>query len=442
MIDVAVSWIDNLEANFSYNHRRIQSILEVRAMKRYLPMLFLILMVMAGITTPLLLAGDSGKDIVIGKAYTISSKILNEERTILVYTPFGYENPEVRLPVLYLLDGEAHFHHISGLVQFFTKNGLISPMIVVAISNTDRKRDFTPTRVEKLPTGGGADQFLDFMEKELFPMVESKFRTQPYRILVGHSLGGLFAVHAFLSRPNLFQATFAISPWLVYDVQSTMNDLKVFVKKKSPGESFLYISTGNEEPEVVQSVKSFIQALEEAKVPDLVDVSEFFENENHGSVVHQSVYNGLRHLYKKWPITSDLVNLGVEGIEKKFQELSKEFGYEIPIPEGVLNLMGYYLLEMDRIEDAVSTFKRNVELYPESANVYDSLGEGLEALEQLEMAKKNYMEAIERAKKLKDPNLPIFREHLERVRQKLESEISMGEKKILKPGSPSSHPIY
>jgi predicted alpha/beta superfamily hydrolase len=59
--------------------------------------------------------------------------------------------------VLYLLDGDAHFHSVTGLIQFLgtgiNGNFVIPEMIVVAISNTDRTRDLTPTHVNKGPDG-------------------------------------------------------------------------------------------------------------------------------------------------------------------------------------------------------------------------------------------------------------------------------------------------
>src|SRR5262249_53601698 len=60
-------------------------------------------------------------------------------------------------------------------------------------------------------------------------------------------------------------------------------------------------------------------------------------------------------------------------------------------------------------------FQRNVELYPGSANVYDSLGEGLEAAGKLDSATKNFQKAIEIGAKNNDGALPEFKKHLDRV---------------------------
>jgi predicted alpha/beta superfamily hydrolase len=86
---------------------------------------------------------------------------------------------------------------------------------------TDRTRDLTPTHadiknpdgtVTAFPTSGGADRFLDFIQTELIPEIEKRYRTAPYRIFAGRSLGGLLAIHALFTRPDLFNAYIAVSP--------------------------------------------------------------------------------------------------------------------------------------------------------------------------------------------------------------------------------------
>src|SRR5918992_226271 len=80
------------------------------------------------------------------KRFTIKSAVLGEERTVLVRTPAGYETNKVRYPVLYMTDGDAHMGHTAATVEFLTRNGRISDLIVVGVTNTDRARDLTPVK--------------------------------------------------------------------------------------------------------------------------------------------------------------------------------------------------------------------------------------------------------------------------------------------------------
>src|SRR5262245_50326069 len=116
-----------------------------------------------------------------GNRITIKSEVLGEERVILVRTPPGYERDGQRYSVLYLTDGAAHLGHTASTIEFLSRNGRMPEMIVVAITNTDRTRDLTPTNASmwrpdgteaKMPTSGGADRFLKFIETELIPKIE------------------------------------------------------------------------------------------------------------------------------------------------------------------------------------------------------------------------------------------------------------------------------
>ena len=160
--------------------------------------------------------------IVIGEQQTVASQVLNEDRRILVSKPAGYDDGDSRYPVLYVLDGDTSFNYTTTLTQFLATNRLVPHMLVVAIPNTSRLRDLTPasttpTAGGQLPQSGGAAEFRTFIANELMPWVEANYRTRPYRILVGHSLGGLFAVDTFVEQPELFNAYLAISPSLWWD---------------------------------------------------------------------------------------------------------------------------------------------------------------------------------------------------------------------------------
>lgn len=133
----------------------------------------------------------------------------------MVYLPNNYESSEAAYPVLYLLDARTRFHHTTGSVASLARIVHIPEMIVVAVVNTQRTRDLTPPwkseekpedRASVIEAGGDADNFLRFLGEELVPHVDSSYRTNSFRILVGHSFGGLFAVHAFVSEPDLFDA--------------------------------------------------------------------------------------------------------------------------------------------------------------------------------------------------------------------------------------------
>ena len=142
-------------------------------------------------------SGQSAPMISIGEQFSVPSEILDEDRAYWVYLPASYDSENSSpqsYPVMYVLDGSSHFQSATGVVQFMSSgingNRQIPEMIVVAIPNTDRPRDLTPTRAEVGYNGepseflagtGGGDAFLQFINDELFPKIDSTYRTLPHR---------------------------------------------------------------------------------------------------------------------------------------------------------------------------------------------------------------------------------------------------------------------
>ena len=155
--------------------------------------------------------------------------------------PRGNADGKTAYPVAYLTDGDDFINAVGAVTDFLAKIGRAPELILVGIPHTDRTRDLTPTHVETADDGinvwqtkssGGADKFLQFIETELMPEVEKRYRTQPFRVLAGHSLGGLFAVHALSTRPGLFNVYVAVSPSLWWDGQSEVNRFEGFIAKQ------------------------------------------------------------------------------------------------------------------------------------------------------------------------------------------------------------------
>jgi predicted alpha/beta superfamily hydrolase len=373
-------------------------------------------------------AALGGEPITIGERLTVASKVLGEERTILVSTPLGYGRGQQRYPVLYLTDGDAHLTHTRGTVDFLARNGLMPQVIIVGIVNTDRNRDLTPSRVPvrtlgertfQLPTSGGADKFLTFIETELVPWVEASYRTERFRILCGHSFGGLFATHALLTRPELFHAIIAVSPTLAWDDDLMLKRGKRFFAERADLKRAFFMTLGNEGDQGRVAFDRFAKILKSNKASGFRWGTMILEDEDHGSAVLRSHYYGLKMIYEGWrmpkdPATGDFVGR-VADLKKHYADVSERLGLAVSPPEQVVNQMGYQALQRQDRAHALEFFRFNVASYPDSANVYDSLGEGLEQDGQLDVALENYRTAYQIGVKSGDPNTQIYKQHLEHL---------------------------
>lgn len=363
----------------------------------------------------------------IPQKLVVHSSVLNEDRIIWVRTPHGYDQSKDAYPVLYLTDGPGHINEIGSSIDFLVNNDRMPPLIVVGIANTDRTRDLTPSHSdakdsagkEVNPTSGGADHFLDFIQTELMPEIEKRYRIAHYRIFSGHSLGGLLAIHILTSRPDMFNAYIAVSPSLWWDNQHTLHQAEDFFAGHPELKKTLFFSLGNENGDMKDGFDGLQKALTAKAPKDFHWDSALYNDEDHGSTVLRAHCAGLRTIFSDWQMPRDPSNGmpvgGLEGMEKHYRELSRRYGFEIKLPEGPVNNLGYQLMGMKKYDEAIAVFQRNVELYPSSANVYDSLGEGYENAGKLNLATDRFLKAIEMGTKNDDPNLSAYQDHLKRV---------------------------
>ena len=148
--------------------------------------------------------------------FTLQSEVLQEERGYWVSLPQSYNQPYndyQKYPICIVLDGDVHFYTAASTFQFMGGKQ-IPEMIVVGIKNVSRSRDYTPDKIQTTRPNdfGGGDNFLQFLEEELIPHLEAQYRTLPFRLLVGHSLGGLLATHTYMKPQTLFNAFIAVDP--------------------------------------------------------------------------------------------------------------------------------------------------------------------------------------------------------------------------------------
>jgi len=379
----------------------------------------------------------AGEPITIGETVVLDSKVMGEPRTVLVSTPPGYARSRERYPVLYLTDGDAHLTHTRGTVDFLVRNGLMPDLIVVGVSNTDRTRDLTPTHAfrtrrdgtrEEIAGSGGGDRFLDFFERELVPFVDATYRTTPLRLFSGHSYGGLFALHAFATRPGLFQITIACSPSLDYDDDLVLKTLAAYLHGKEGLDRTLLVSMADEEdgdptPTRLDRLRGLLAA---SKARGFVRDTLHLPEETHGSVVLPTQYWGLRTAFADWQLPAGPDGRGFAGtaddIRRHFTALSARYGYPVLPAENLVNQAGYGALARGDRERALAIFRYNVECYPESANVHDSLGEALEGAGRLEEAHASYARAVENAARLGDQRLELFTRNRDRAAAALQAK--------------------
>ncbi|HSZ33599.1 MAG TPA: alpha/beta hydrolase-fold protein [Puia sp.] len=370
--------------------------------------------------------------IVIGKKDHIYSNILKENREIWVHLPQSMNSSvfgSSRYPVIYLLDGDGHFSSVTGLLEQLTEingNMLFPEMIVVGITNTDRMRDLTPTHTQlnfagdssQPSTSGGGGEFISFIEKELIPHIDSLYPTAPYRIFIGHSLGGLTVINTLMHHPQIFNSYLAIDPSMWWDRRSLLKQTGSILMQNNFKGKTLFLGVANTmspgldtatvrkdtilSNQHIRSILSLTDSLKKATGNGLRWEYKYYSEDSHGSVPLISEYDGLRFIFDFYNFKNanqlfqkDVsAEMAVMSLKDHYREISQEMGYEVTPPEDYVNNLGYGLLQNKMNEKAFAFFKLNIDNYPKSGNVYDSMGDYYVAINDKAKAIENFKKAL------------------------------------------------
>ena len=259
-------------------------------------------------------ATDTSKPFVLGVIDEIESKELGEKRILNIYLPEGYKaDDSTKYPVIYLLDGSADedFIHIAGLVQFnsFEWVNQVPKSIVVGIATVDRRRDFTfPTAIEKdqkrFTTSGHSDKFIAFIEKELQPFIDKKYKTTDSKTIIGQSLGGLLETEILLKKPSLFNKYVIVSPSIWWNNGSILNQDSVIFQENFNQKTEVYVAVGKEGltpteiPRVMEVDANLLsEKIKASKSKNIKVYFDYFPLENHGTILHPAVSNSFKFFY-------------------------------------------------------------------------------------------------------------------------------------------------
>lgn len=330
----------------------------------------------------------------------IESAILTDEtHTVSVYLPQDYEKNKGNYPVLYVSESIYHFLNAVATTHKLSKLSTEIPeMIVVGINTKDRWRDLSPTRTADylgypIPQSGNGPNYLAFLEKEVIPKIDSTYRTETFRVIYGHSLGGLFSLYSLVERPDLFKGYIASSPNLEYDEQVVTKLAKQKLKKSLNSTKFLYLNGDKDATDYEDLIQIFTTVIDTQQLPINYSFQDY-PTTSHWEVPTNSLPDGLKYIFKDFNLPDSIIQLGAKEIKQYYEKVSTDYGYAVKPLVGYINYLGYNLLQQNKLEAAIAMFTLNVHFYPDDANVYDSLGEAYLKKGAKELAKQNYEKAL------------------------------------------------
>lgn len=352
-------------------------------------------------------------NILLGQSLAIESKYLNETREVFINIPEGYLNSQDNYPVLYVLDGERNFFIASAITNFLSQNQQIPNIIVVGIPNVNRNRDFTPVNSDRMPNSGGADNFVNFLSKELMPTIDEKYRTHDYQILFGHSLTGMFGVYTLLTNSELFDAFLTASPYVMYYDNYVLDKATNLIGKNSLDNKYIFISVGDE-PNYFDPLTKLTGMFTNRNSGIKWEYNKY-NSDTHDSIPIKTIADGLPYIFSDFPITQEVAMGGLDALKAVLNNRQNKYGMTTYLNEVVINTIGYQLLQANEIDKSIEIFKYNIELFSNSSNVYDSLGDAYDAKGSKKKALKYYKKAVQLGELENNPNLSIYKNNVERL---------------------------
>lgn len=336
---------------------------------------------------------NRAEPIQIGSMITLQSDILGESRQIQIALPASYPDyPDQHYPVLYLLDGESNFHYITGLMNRLMRGSypIVPEMIVVGIINTDRTRDLTPSVVTpesvdvamrgRIGTkNGGNSEFFAFMEEELMPEIKNRYRINDFKIMIGHSFGGITALNHLLNGHQKMNAYIVHDPSIWWDNGEMSRRYEAFQEPLMHVTKLFITQAGDGKREGKAahygSISRFSQYLELAPIPNLETSFVVYPEEDHGSVILKGNIDGLRSVFEDFRVDLKLLPDNPDFIQTQYQRLSDIYGMTIVPSEPMLVGALSYLQHIQREDLVLEMQAYIIDLYPEG-NTAKSLNMG------------------------------------------------------------------
>ena len=329
-------------------------------------MLFFLLSV--SILTQFIYPQNDREKIGIGEYRIIKSKILNEKRRVWINLPDSYHRTSRKYPVIYKCDAisvRLFGKRVNDLRSSSLKKK-IPQHILVSIENTDRNRDMYPAQGKNKRIKPGADKFLKFIEKELIPFIESEYRADKFKILMGESNSAMFAIFAFLKKPELFSGYIASSPELDSCFDYFAKTSEATLRSDKIKGKYLYMIHGDRDVKrVIESVPKYEEILKKNAPKELKWKYEVLKNEGH--VPASSMTKGLEFIYKGYAAPEAIIKQGVKKIKEYHSEFNKKMNHKFKFPNYSFFKYARILLRKKQKEAALKILSELLERNNEDA---------------------------------------------------------------------------
>ncbi len=267
----------------------------------------------------------------------INSEKLGESRQLKIQVPRNYDTSDKKYPVVVVFDGDYLFEIVAGNVDYAAYWEDMPEAIVVGI-NQYQKRDADCYYSEQnsLPIETGA-AFFEFVSMELIPFIDKNFRTENFKVAVGHGQTANYINYYLLKGVPLFQAYISLSPSLAPDMKTYLTEKMPKLEQKI----FYYLAAANNDKgDIKEETEALAKSISSIENDNLLDHSEVFTDATHYSLPAQAIPKALQKIFLVFqPISlkeykETVLNLEgnpVDYLKEKYETIETLFGIKKPI---------------------------------------------------------------------------------------------------------------
>ncbi|WP_435136350.1 alpha/beta hydrolase-fold protein [Formosa sp. A9] len=325
---------------------------------------------------------------------TIKSEKLGATRKLKIQLPRGYSsNEDKHYPLVIVFDGDYMFEPVAGSIDYYSYWEDVPDVIVVGINQVEnRYYDTMFSEQNSLPIDSSA-KFFEFIGMELIPFIEGKYRTEDFRLAIGHGATANFINYYLLKDKPLFKGYIVISPELAPNMTKYMPERLSKIDSKV----FYYLATATDDLKSVKKGTELLNTLLDKIDNDNLRYDyDMFEGLTHYSVAAQAIPKALSSIFYVYqPITSieyerDILTSDDEPIEylkTKYESIKELYGVDKVILVNDFKAIAAAIEKKEAYKDYQELGKLARDAYPEAllgqyylARYYEETGQPKKAM--------------------------------------------------------------
>ncbi|WP_321826749.1 alpha/beta hydrolase [Maribacter dokdonensis] len=321
--------------------------------------------------------------LIISEKIEVNSMSLKENRALFISLPKSYNDTiysEKNYPVLYFFDGDSHIENLVAQHNWLTRNlySTMPELILVGIVQNDRTKELTPSKMAtpkewkraNFSSSGGNAEFMEFIENELKPMINKKYRTNGFEILSGHSFGGLATMHCFVNTPSLYNAYIAIDPSIWWNNAKILKDMDSNWFTKEHTGKLLFVAKANDPGSGEDHHNGLLELHEKLNAlngtENFIWEYKFYNNEDHGSVVIPAEYDAFRYIFKGYQMPVKKIMKNPSLLDSHYDNISQRLNYTVVPDEALIDQLSKVCTKQELYSEAAELLLKNSKNYPNS----------------------------------------------------------------------------